>query len=195
MSEKQDSISCINCHMPEVDGGAEKMDKKARGHHASHKFLGIHDKEFRKKGMDINITVADKNLSIILKNKMTHPLIVQPARVKFLKIEIDRAGEIIWKNYNENPIEDKQGYFTYNFKINGEKVIIPAKATESCANNIDPESTSVLNYVVPVVEKGDKVRVGLYVQLAKSDCAKVISLKDSKLTESSLMKEVVFVQE
>jgi hypothetical protein len=115
MGEEQDSISCINCHMPEVAGGAEKMDKRARGRHASHKFLGIHDKEFRKTGMDINITTADKKLTITLKNKMTHPLIVQPARAKFLKIEIIRAGKVIWKNYEKEPNEDKQGYFAYSF--------------------------------------------------------------------------------
>ena len=55
METKQNSIGCIKCHMPEVSGGAEKMNKKARDHHASHKFLGIHDVEFRKRGVDINI--------------------------------------------------------------------------------------------------------------------------------------------
>ncbi len=192
MSKKQDSISCINCHMPEVSGGAEKMDKKARGRHASHKFLGIHDKEFRKTGMDINITTADKKLSVVLKNKMSHPLIIQAARTKFLKIEINRDGKIIWKNYNKNPIEDKKGYFSSNFKINGEKLIIPAEADESHVNNIKAESTKVLDYVIPILKKGDEVHVGLYVQLAKSDCAKVISLEDSNLTDASLMKELIF---
>ena len=45
------------------------------------------------------------------------------------------------------------------------------------------------------IQKDDKVSVALYVQLAKMDCAKVISLEDSNLTESSLMKEVIFIQE
>jgi len=194
MSKKQNSIKCINCHMPEVAGGAEKMDKRARGRHASHKFLGIHDKEFRKTGMDINITTTDKKLMVTLKNKMAHPLIIQPARVKFLKIAIDRDGKVIWQNYKKDPIEDKKGYFTYNFKKNGDKVIIPAESTESCTNNIDPESTKVLDYAIPMLEKGDKITTRLYVQFAKSDCAKVISLEDSNLTEFSLIKEVVFIE-
>ena len=195
MYEEQDSISCINCHMPEVDGGAEKMDKRARGHHASHKFLGIHDKEFRKTGMDINVTTADKKLTVTLKNKMTHPLIVQPARAKFLKIEISRAGKVIWKNYEKEPSEDKKGYFAYSFTQEDKKVIIPAHSTGSTVNNVNAKSCKVLGYDVPALQKGDKISVALYVQLAKSDCAKVISLKDSNLTESSLMKEVVFIQE
>ena len=195
MDEKQDSISCINCHMPEIAGGAEKMDKRARGRHASHRFLGIHDKEFRKTGMDINITTAELKLIVTLKNKMTHPLIVQPARAKFLKIEINRAGKIIWQNYEKDPSEDKQGYFAYSFTQEDKKVIIPAHSTGSTVNNVDAKSSKVLKYDTPVLEKGDKISVALYVQLAKSDCAKVISLKESNLPESSLMKEVIFIQD
>ena len=194
MGEDQDSISCINCHMPELAGGAEKMDKRARGRHASHKFLGIHDKEFRKTGMDINVTTAELKLTITLKNKMTHPLIVQPARAKFLKIEINRAEKIIWKNYKKDPSEDKKGYFAYSFKQDGKDVIIPAHSTASSVNNVYANSCKVLSYAVPALQKGDEVHVALYVQLAKSDCAKVISLEESNLTESSLMKEVIFIQ-
>ncbi len=194
MDEKQDSISCINCHMPEVDGGAEKMDKRARGHHASHKFLGIHDVEFRKTGMDINITTEDKKLTVTLKNKMTHPLIIQPARAKFLKIEIDRAGKVIWKNYKKEPSEDKQGYFSYSFTQEDKKVIIPAHATGRTVNNVDAKSSRVLDYAVPVLQKEDKIHISLYVQLVKSDCAIVVELDDSNLTKPQLMKEVVFIQ-
>ncbi len=194
MSKKQDSIGCINCHMPEVSGGAEKMDKKARGRHASHKFLGIHDIEFRKTGMDINISTSDKKLSVALKNKMMHPLIIQPARAKFLKIRITRAKNVVWENYVTEPKDDTKGYFSYSFKQDEKAVIIPAHATQSFVNNIEAESTKVLEYAIPSLEKGDKISVALYVQLAKSDCAKVISLEKSNLTQPSLMKEVIFIQ-
>jgi len=195
MDKKQDSVSCINCHMPEVSGGAEKMDKRARGRHASHKFLGIHDVEFRKTGMDINITVEDKKLNVTLKNKMTHPLIVQSARAKFLKIEISRTEKVIWKNYEKEPNEDKQGYFAYSYTQDEKEVIIPAHATANIVNNVEAESSKVLSYDTPSLQKGDSIRVGLYVQLAKSDCAKVIELDDSNLTKPQLMKEVVFIQD
>lgn len=193
MGEEQNSISCINCHMPELTGGAEKMDKRARGHHASHKFLGIHDKEFRKTGMDINITTANKKLTLTLKNKMTHPLIVQPARAKFLKIEISRAGKIIWKNYEKEPSEDKQGYFAYSFTQEDKKVIIPAHSTGSTVNNVNAESCKILGYDIPALQKDDKISVALYVQLAKRDCAAVIDLSGSNITQPQLMKEVVLL--
>jgi len=125
---------------------------------------------------------------------MTHPLIVQPARAKFLKIEISRAGKVIWKNYEKEPSEDKKGYFAYSFTQGDKKVIIPAHSTGSTVNNVNASSCKVLGYAVPALQKGDKISVALYVQLAKSDCAKVISLEDSNLTESSLMKEVIFIQ-
>jgi len=194
MQEKQNSSKCIECHMPEVSGGAEKMDKRTRGHHASHKFLGIHDVEFRKKGMDITISVAEKKLEVILYNKTTHPLIIQPARVKFLKIEIVRAGEIVWKNYNKQPNEDAQGYFAYSFKQDTKDIIIPAHATSGKVHNLEAQEHQVLNYNIPALEKGDTVSVRLYVQLAKSECLKVVDLEDSNLTQPQLMKEVRFIQ-
>jgi len=193
MDKKQDSLSCINCHMPELSGGAEKMDKRARGQHASHKFLGIHDVEFRKTGMDINISTKALKLTVTLKNKMTHPLIVQPARAKFLKIQISRAGKVIWKNYKNKPSEDKQGYFAYSFTQKDKEVIIPAHSTGSTVNNVEAKSSKVLRYDVPALQKGDKISVSLYVQLAKSDCAKVIDLKEADLTKEQLMKEVSII--
>ena len=190
MGEKQDSISCIKCHMPEVSGGAEKMDKRARGHHASHKFLGIHDKEFRKTGVDINISVHENNILVTLCNKMEHPLIVQPARAKFLKVEVIRKSKVIWKNYRNDPSEDTQGYFAYSFKQDENNVIIPAHATESKVYNLEAKEKKSLSYAVPDLQSTDKILVGMYVQLAKSDCAKVVELNESNLTKAELMKEV-----
>jgi len=191
MDKKQDSIGCIKCHMPEIEGGAEKMDKRARGQHASHKFLGIHDKEFRKTGVDINISAEKKKLTVVLTNKMEHPLIIQPARAKFLKIEVERKSKVIWQNYKTDPAEDKQGYFAYSFKRDKTDIIIPATATEGSIYNLNAKETKILIYKIPSFEKGDRVTVSLYVQLAKSDCAKVIKLEDENLTKPILIKKVI----
>ncbi|WP_148154626.1 multiheme c-type cytochrome [Sulfurovum sp. NBC37-1] len=190
MDETQNSLGCIKCHMPEIEGGAEKMDKRARGHHASHRFLGIHDKAFRKTGVDIGITVNNGKLDVTLTNKMEHPLIIQPARAKFLKIEIMRKGKVIWRNYKSDPAKDKQGYFAYSFKRDGKKIIVPATATEGSVHNLNAKETKVLQYDIPSLEKGDVVMVSLYVQLGKSDCASAIELEDKSLMEPSLIKKV-----
>jgi hypothetical protein len=192
MDTKQDSLGCIKCHMPELEGGAEKMDKRARGHHASHKFLGIHDEAFRKTGMDINISAEGKKLKIKLTNKMEHPLIIQPARVKFLKITVTRNGKAVWSNYKNEAKEDRQGYFSFSFKEKEDSVIIPATATSGEMNNIAAKESRVLEYDVPALKKGDIVTVGLYVQFAKNACTKVVSLEESNLTDEVLMKEVHF---
>jgi hypothetical protein len=193
MDEKQNSLGCIKCHMPEVSGGAEKMDKRARGQHASHKFLGIHDAAFRKTGVDINLSVEGDRLLVSLTNKMEHPLIIQPARVKFLKITIERDGNVFWSNYEKKASEDKQGYFAYHFEKEGAPVIIPATATGGSVHNLAAKEHKVLQYKIPSLKKGDVVRVGLYVQFAKDACTKVVSLTESNLTDEVLMKEVKLV--
>jgi len=195
MKSEQNSLGCIRCHMPKVVGGVEKMDKRARGMHVSHKFLGIHDDEFRKTGVDINFSVTDENLTVTLHNKMEHPLIIQPARAKFLKIEVRRKSKIIWKNYLKVPSEDKQGYFAYSFKENGKDVIIPAHATEGTVYNLNADEEKVLYYNIPKLQKGDKVSIGLYVRLAKSDCTKVIDLGYGLLSKNQLIKEVIYLQD
>jgi hypothetical protein len=113
-------------------------------------------------------------------------------RVKFIKIEVSRAEKIVWKNYNKSPSEDKQGYFAYSFTQDTKRVIIPAHATANSVNNIDAKETKILKYKTIELKKGDNIKVGLYVRLAKRDCASVVDLKDSNLTESSLIKELLF---
>jgi len=192
MTPKQDSRECIKCHMPQAEGGAEKMDKRARGVHLSHKFLGIHDKAFRAKGVDINVSIDGDKLKVALHNKMAHPLIIQPARAKYLKIDILRDGKVIWQNYNKSPKEDKQGYFAYSFKKDNHPIIIPATATQSFEHNLNAKETKILSYDIPKLQKGDKVEVSLYVQLAKQDCLRVIKLKDNNLTKPQLIKKIDF---
>jgi len=195
MKSEQNSLGCIRCHMPKVPGGVEKVDKRARGEHVSHKFLGIHDVEFRKTGVELNITVKNEKLIVTLHNKMEHPLIIQPARAKFLKIEVHRGSKVIWNNYLKTPSEDKQGYFAYSFKENGKDVIIPAHASKGEVYNLEADEKKVLHYSIPKLQKGDEVKAGLYVRLAKSDCQKVIDLDYGTLSKNQLIKEIVFIQD
>jgi len=194
MSEKQNSLSCIECHMPEIDGGVEKMDKRARGRHVSHKFLGIHNKEMRSKSVDINISIANDTLSIRLENKMDHPLIIQAARAKYLEIKLFKNGKEIWKNFDKHPSEDRDTYFASSFKKDGKKIIIPATATEhNILNNLNARDSRVFNYSIAKLKDADRVEVSLYVKLAKDDCLKVIDLKDSNLNRPILMKRVELI--
>jgi nitrate reductase cytochrome c-type subunit len=190
MSDKQDSLSCIKCHMPQASGGVEKMDKRARGVHVSHKFLGIRDKEFRKKGLDINVSINNNQIVLSLHNKTTHPLIIQPARAKYLRISQIRDGKVIWQNYKNSPKEDKKSYFAYSFKANNHPIVIPATATSGSSNNIEANATKVLKYTPKNIKKGDTIKVDYFVQLAKDDCASVINLTDKSILKPQLIKTI-----
>jgi len=190
MNDNQDSLECIKCHMPSIRGGNEKMNKKARTHHVSHKFLGIRDKEFRATGVDINITLNKNSINVKLTNKMAHPLIIQPARAKYLEIKIKRDNKTIWRNYKNKPSEDKQGYFAFSFKKDGKKVIIPTYATSKTVNNLDAKTSKTLIYKTVSLEKGDIVELYFWVRLAKDDCTKVINLKDKSFLKPMLIKKV-----
>jgi len=190
MNPKQDSLGCIKCHMPEVIGGAEKMDKRARGHHASHKFLGIYDKKFRATGLDMTISTTPNKIEIKLTNKMGHPLIVQPARVKYLEVKVIREGKEIWKNYNKEPNEDKEVFFEYRFKDKeGKKVIIPAHAYSRESNNLDAKASKTVSYSVQL-QKGDIIKATMFVRFAKQDCKSVVTLKDKLFKREHVLKEV-----
>lgn len=191
MQSKQDSIKCIECHMPEVSGGAEKMDKRARGRHASHKFLGIYDKKFRATGVDINISTKANTIEVKLTNKMGHPLIVQPARVKYLEVKVMRDGKEIWKNYKKEPNEDKQSFFEYRFKDKeGKKIVIPATASSKEANNLNAKESKSFSYSGVELKKGDRVVATLFVRFAKKDCQSAVSLKDAIFKKAHVIKEV-----
>jgi hypothetical protein len=195
MEKKQDSIGCINCHMPEVSGGAEKMDKRARGHHASHKFLGIYDKEFRATGLDINISTTSNNIEIKVTNKMGHPLIVQPARAKYLEVKLIREGKEIWKNYKKEPKEDREVFFEYRFKDKeGKRIIIPAKAYSGEANNLNSKESKTVKYDIEV-KKGDTIEATMFVRFAKQDCQSVITLKEAIFKEKHILKTVNYLVE
>jgi len=193
MTPKQDSIGCIKCHMPEISGGAEKMNKKTRGHHASHKFLGIYDKKFRATGLDINISTTSNSIELKLTNKMGHPLIVQPARVKYLEVKVIRDNKEIWKNYKKSPKEDKDVFFEYRFKDKkGNKLIIPAKAYSVETNNLNAKESKTVKYSIKL-KKGDKIEATMFVRFAKQDCQSVITLKDAIFKKAHILKAVSYI--
>ncbi len=190
MQKNQNSKSCIKCHMPTLAGGVEKFDKRARNKHKSHKFLGIRDKDFRKKGVDINLSLKKNKLEVTLHNKMAHPLIIQPARTKYLEIKLLRNNKTIWRNYQKNPKEDKQGYFAYFFKKGNRAITLPKEASSSYANNIEANETKKLYYLLPKLEKNDTIELNFWVQLAKDDCKKVIELNNTNYFKPMLIKKV-----
>ncbi|MFK5881292.1 MAG: multiheme c-type cytochrome [Sulfurospirillum sp.] len=195
MGAKLDSVGCIKCHMPLIKGKVEKMDKKSRTKHHDHSFVGIHDMSMRQKGIELNIAVKGKKVEVDIKNKMPHPLIIQAARLKYLKLNIKRGGNIIWRNYKKSPTEDRQGTFKIDFLgADGKPVAIPAFAYKrGFANNIEANKTKKLNYSVPSLKKGDIIIASMYVILAKPGCWKTLNLQDSDFKKPMLLKSKTYI--
>jgi len=189
----RDTTECIQCHMPYINGGAEKTNKRARTQHHSHTFSGIHSIEMRKKAVDIALKIQDTNtLHVTLTNKMSHPLIIQAARMKYVEIKLLRDGKVIWKNFSKTPLEDKQGCFVIEFadKQNN-PVAIPAFAYKRAfVHNLEAKESQTLIYHLPSLQKGDSIEVSLFVILAKPSCQKVLDLQDNNLKKPLLMRKV-----
>jgi len=194
MKDNQDSTECIKCHMPYINGGAEKMNKRGRMQHRSHDFAGIHSIDMRKQSLDITINTIDNNILITLKNKMPHPLIIQASRLKYLQLTLSRNEKVIWKNYQASPLEDKKGAFVTEFIDKRNKIVaIPAFSYKrGFVNNLQAKETRVLTYKTNGIKKGDIIKASFYVILAKPSCSEVLNLQDKQLTTPLLMKEVTY---
>ncbi len=194
MGDNINSKECIKCHMPLIAGKVEKMDKKSRTKHHDHSFSGIHDMSMRKKGIELDIKAKNKKIEVSIKNKMPHPLIIQAARLKYLKLSIKRDGKIIWQNYKKSPTEDKQGSFKIDFLgIDGKPIVIPAFAYKrGFVNNIKAKETKKLIYNAPDLKKGDIITASMYVILAKPSCWKTLNLQNSSLKKSMLLKSKTY---
>jgi hypothetical protein len=194
MKDNQDSTECIRCHMPYVNGGVEKTNKKGRTEHRSHTFAGIHSLEMIKQSVDISISTNKNIIEVTISNKMPHPLIIQASRLKYLQLTLQRGSQLIWKNFKNSPLEDKQGAFVTEFVDDKNvSVSIPAFAYKrGFVNNLDAKETKVLRYDVGDIQKGDIIEASFYVVLAKPSCASVLDLKDKSLTQATLMKHVIY---
>ncbi len=187
MKKGEDSKECIKCHMPYVPGGNENMNKKARTKHRSHFFAGIHNAEMREKSVGIKLKINKKdNIIVTLKNKMSHPLIIQAAREMFLRVKVKRGDKTIWSNKN-----DKNALFKYEYLKNGKDIVIPYSATSyKWKNNLDGNATKRYSYKIDDLKSGDRVIASFYMVLSKTSCLREVGLKDSSLDKPLLAKKV-----
>jgi len=194
MEGNQDSKECIKCHMPYVRGPVEKMNKRGRKQHRIHNFAGIHNMEMRKNAIDISIKTTNNTIEVTLKNKMPHPLIIQAARLKYLKLDLIRDNKVIWSNFKKSPLEDKQGIFVTEFEgKDGKPSPVPAFAYKRAfVNNLKGKESRTLTYDVKDIKKGDIINASMFVILAKPSCSNELNLSDKTLTKPILMKEVTY---
>jgi len=150
---------CIGCHMPSTSGTIEKEDKGIRDHYVSHQFLGVHSAEMVKKAVKLELLYENRWLKLTISNKMGHSIITHPMRLKFAKTVITRDKKIIWSNFKDSPLEDKQASFIIVFKDAQGNTVMPHKAIDYKLNrNLKASSSKVIKYSVPKLQKGDEVK-------------------------------------
>ncbi|WP_457607512.1 multiheme c-type cytochrome [Nitratifractor sp.] len=191
MGPTDTSRGCVRCHMPRVPGGVEKMDKRGRGEHRSHRFPGLEDAKFRATGYDLSVERKGKGIEVTFVNKMPHPMIIQPARAKYLEIEVKRKDKTIWRNYIADPREDVKAFFAFHFSKGGKDVALPSVADAVRANNLQGKERRTFHYEIPDLQPGDEVTVSLYALKAKPACQKVVHLDDPSYTRPILLKRIV----
>ncbi len=149
---------CIGCHMPKSPGGNEKFNKKGRDEYATHNFLGIHSLNMVKKAVKLELLYKDEVLELTINNKMGHSIITHPMRLKFAKTKIKRDSKVIWSNFKESPLEDKEATFIIVFKDDANKTTLPHKAIGyKLDQNLKASSSKVIKYKVPKLQTGDEV--------------------------------------
>ena len=112
---------------------------------------------------------------------MGHPLILQPMRLKFVKIEIFRSGKVVWKNFQNSPLEDKNGTFTVTFKNDKNEEILPPQAKGILfKNNLAQNQIKHICYKVEL-QKGDEIVAFWHEMVARPELAKELGLQNEYL--------------
>lgn len=176
---------CIGCHMPSTPGTIEKKDKGIRDYYASHKFLGVHSQEMVKKAVKLELVYEDGLLELTINNKMGHSIITHPMRLKFVKTAITRGSKIIWSNFKESPLEDKEASFVIVFKDADGNAAMPHKAIDYKLNrNLKASSSKVIKYSVPKLQKGDEVKSTWVSYIVSPKIAKKLDIKTKDIVKA-----------
>jgi len=197
VDEKGATSDCIGCHMPKYPGGTTKLNKRGRSEYTSHEFLGIRDDSMIKKAVKLSIKqIDDSSIELTIKNKMGHDIIMQPMRLKYVETVVDRAGQIIWKNYKKLPSEDVEATFTRLFKDDkGHRVFPPFATGYLFNNNIKANSTKKIVYKLPKLQKGDIIKSQWVSYVIRPSLASAIKIKDKEMTKKYLGDSVKLIIE
>ena len=181
---------CISCHMPKTPGTIEKKDKGIRDEYASHEFLGIHSLKMVKKAVKLELVYADEILELSINNKMGHSIITHPMRLKFAKTTITRDNKIIWSNFKNSPVEDKEATFIIVFKDENNKPSLPNKAIGYKLNrNLKALTTKVIKYKVPKLQKGDEVKTQWISYIINPKIAKKLNITNKDIIKAYMGAE------
>jgi len=180
-NEFNKTSNCIGCHMPKVPGGVTKLNKRGREQYTSHEFLGIRSDKMVQKAVELHLaaTKGSNMVELTIKNKMGHSIIMQPMRLKYVHTTITRDGQIIWSNFKNKPIEDKDATFTILFKDKDGNQSTPAAAHGyKFNNNLKANEIKTINYKTPKLKSGDIVKSTWISYIVRPTLANKLQLED-----------------
>lgn len=181
---------CIGCHMPSTPGTIDKQNKGIRNEYASHEFLGVHSLDMVKKAVKLELIYKDEVLELTITNKMGHSIITHPMRLKFAKTIITRNSKVIWSNFKESPLEDKQATFIIVFKDDKGNNAMPYSAIDYKLNqNLKASSTKVIKYNVPKLQKGDEVKTTWISYIVNPKIAKKLDITTKDIVKPYIGNE------
>lgn len=184
---------CIGCHMPKKDGLVEKYNKKSRSSYATHEFLGIRSDELVKKATKLSLKAEASSIKLSITNKMGHSIITQPMRLKFVKTTIKRGGEVIWSNFKESPLEDKEATFAIIFEDENAQISLPAAARGfKVNNNLKANQIKEITYSVEL-KKGDEITSTWISYIINPNIAKKMDITDENLTKPLVGDSVTII--
>ncbi len=186
---------CIGCHMPKAPGGNEKFNKKGRDEYATHSFLGIHSLEMVKKAVKLELSYKDGVIELVVNNKMGHSIITHPMRLKFAKTVVKRGAKIIWSNFKDTPMEDKEATFMVVLADKDNMPTLPNKAVAYKINqNLKASSSKTIKYNVGKLQKGDEITTTWISYPVNPKIAKKLKINDKEVIKPIKgVQEAVYV--
>jgi len=164
------SINCVSCHMPKVEGSVSTMHKTKE--HTFHGFPGTHThQDMLSKYVNLELKKNAKKFSIIISNKSSHALSLHPMRVMQLRVLVTRGRNMVsLKDINFAKIIGADG-----------KPTPPWLAKEVVKNTvINADEKRVVTYDYKL-KKGDSVKVDIGYYLVNKKMLKKLNLENSKV--------------
>jgi len=190
-NEYDKTSDCVGCHMPSTPGTIEKKNKGERDKYVSHEFLGVHSSKMVKKAVKLELVYKDEVLELTINNKMGHSIITHPMRLKFAKTIITRDKKVIWSNFKDSPLEDKEATFIIVFKDDKDNPALPNKAIGYKLNrNLKASTSKIIKYNVPKLQKGDEIKSTWISYIVNPKIAKKL-----QITTKDIIKPYIGIEE
>jgi hypothetical protein len=174
--------TCQDCHMPQIAGIR------------SHRFPGTHQNNFISNTIDIQMAFdyEDRDFKVTLINTGAgHALPTgTPLRMIYLKIiAFNKAGEVIWQNWRENPLNEDRSSLFMRILGNAEGLgpLPPWKATQTLYNRrLMPEQPVTIKYHIEHSELFD-IEAQLFYRFAPPKIIEKLGITDPQFSQPKLI--------